>query len=145
MKKIFLNLCLLQILFTAHAQTPDLILINGKIFTSDTAQLYVEALAIKAGRITATGSTKDIEKLALKSTKTLDLGGKLVVPGFNDAHNRLPDGFKATKIAFTSMDPSWQTMLDSLQRSRIKRPPGSGLKPALVPALPILLQQPDLC
>ncbi len=29
------------------AQSPDMILINGKIFTSDTAELYVEALAIK--------------------------------------------------------------------------------------------------
>jgi len=49
---------LLQIALIANALIPDLTLINGKIVTSDTAQIYVKALAIKAGRIIAT-STKE--------------------------------------------------------------------------------------
>ena len=135
MKKLFLGLCFWQIMFTANAQTPDLILTNGKIFTSDTAQLYVEALAIKAGRITATGSTKEIEKLAQKGTKELDLGGKLVVPGFNDAHNHLPDGFKSTKIASTSMNPSWQALLDSLQKVVPKTAAGQWIEASIGPSI----------
>jgi len=135
MKKIFLGICFLQIMFAANAQTPDLILTNGKIFTSDTAQLYVEALAIKAGQITAIGSTNDIEKLAQKSTKKLDLGGMLVVPGFNDAHNHLPDGFKSTKISFTSMDPTWQSVLDSLQKVVNKTAVGQWIEASIGPSI----------
>ena len=89
MKKIILSLLLLQIALLANAQAPDLILINGKIFTSDTTQLYVEALAIKAGRITASGKTDAVEKLATKRTKHLNLNGMLVVPGFNDAPSKI--------------------------------------------------------
>ena len=120
-KALFVVAIYLNVLST-YAQNPDLILTNGRIFTSDTAQLYVQALAIRAGRITATGTTAAIEKLAAKTTKRLDLGGMLVVPGFNDAHNHLPDGLKATKMALTGMDPAWQVLLDSLQEL-VKRVP----------------------
>lgn len=106
----------------ASAQSPDLILTHGKIFTSDTNQLYVEALAIRAGRIVATGSTAAIEKLATKTTKRLDLSGMLVVPGFNDAHNHLPNGLKATRLELAGMDPSWPVLLDSLKQL-VKRVP----------------------
>lgn len=120
-KALFVVTIYLNVLST-YAQNPDLILTNGRIFTSDTAQLYVQALAIRAGRITAAGTTAAIEKLAARTTKRLDLGGMLVVPGFNDAHNHLPDGLKATKMALTGMDPAWQVLLDSLQQL-VKRVP----------------------
>jgi predicted amidohydrolase YtcJ len=106
----------------SNAQNPDLILINGKIFTSDTSQLYVEALSIKSGRIMAAGNTVDIKKLAANNCRILDLNGMLVVPGFNDAHNHLPDGLKSTKLIFTSTNPTWQTVLDSLKKL-VKRVP----------------------
>ncbi len=38
---------------TVFAQSADVILINGKVFTSDTGQLYVQALAIKGNKILA--------------------------------------------------------------------------------------------
>ena len=38
------------------AQKADIILTNGKIFTSDTTHLYVQALAIKGNKITAIGA-----------------------------------------------------------------------------------------
>ena len=73
----------------ASAQSPDIILTNGKIFTSNAAQLYVQALAIKNNKILAVGNNHDIEKLASSNTKKIDLEGKTVVPGFNDAHDHL--------------------------------------------------------
>ena len=68
---------------------PDLILLNGKIFTADTARPYVAALAITGNKILATGSTRAMQKLAAAHTQILDLRGKTVVPGFNDAHDHL--------------------------------------------------------
>ena len=122
MKKLLFAATLLWIALSTNAQSPDLILTNGRIFTSDTTQLYVQALAIQSGRITAIGTTAVIEKLATKKTKQLDLGGMLVVPGFNDAHNHLPDGLKAARLLLDGMDPSWQVLLDSL-RKLVKRVP----------------------
>ena len=108
MKKVFISFVLLQTTLFAVAQSPDLILTNGKIFTSDTTQLHAEALAIKAGRITASGTTNVIKRLATKNTKHLNLNGMLVVPGFNDAHNHLPDCLTGNEIPLNenAMDPS---------------------------------------
>ena len=55
-------------LFQAAAESqqaaPDLVLLNGKIFTSDVAHPYVQALAIRGERITATGDSAKIRALA---------------------------------------------------------------------------------
>ena len=54
MKKYVLLLAILIIIKQqASAQTADIVLTNGKIFTSDTVQLYVQALAIKGNKILA--------------------------------------------------------------------------------------------
>lgn len=74
----------------ATAQQADLIPTNGEIFTSDDKQLYVQALGIRGNKILATGSNAAIAKLATSKTKRIDLKGKVVVPGFNDAHDH-PD------------------------------------------------------
>lgn len=73
----------------AQSASADLILTNGKIFTSNTSQLYVQAIAIKGNKILAVGTNRAIEKLASNKTKRIDLNGKTVVPGFNDAHDHL--------------------------------------------------------
>jgi predicted amidohydrolase YtcJ len=70
----------------AYAKHPDVILHGGRVFTSDTRALWAEAVAIRDGSIAAVGSDNDVLKHAGKSTTLVDLGGRLVVPGFNDAH-----------------------------------------------------------
>jgi len=72
-----------------NPQTPDLILLDGKIFTSDVAHPYVQALAIRGERIVATGDTDKIRALAGPQTKQIDLAGRTVIPGINDAHYHL--------------------------------------------------------
>ena len=68
------------------AAAPETVLLNGKIFTSNPAQPWAEALAIRGDRVIAVGDTATIGPKAGPSTRTLDLGGRTVVPGFNDAH-----------------------------------------------------------
>jgi predicted amidohydrolase YtcJ len=85
MKRTILLLSLVTSL-SASAAAPDLILFNGKVFTSDAAHPNVEALAISGERIVEVGTTKSISALAGPKTKRIDLGGRVVVPGFNDAH-----------------------------------------------------------
>ena len=64
----------------------DLILTNGKIATMAREDEFVQAVAVKDGKVLATGS--NAEMLALKSTATqvIDAGGRTVIPGLNDSH-----------------------------------------------------------
>ncbi len=64
----------------------DVVALHGKIWTEDPKQPEAEALAVVGHRIFAVGSDAEISKLAGPKTKVLDLAGRRVVPGFNDAH-----------------------------------------------------------
>ncbi len=68
-------------------EPPELILVNGSFLTQDPATPSAQAIAIAGGRILAVGSTADIRALARAGTRTVDLGGKVVIPGVIDAHN----------------------------------------------------------
>lgn len=100
--------CLLA-LCAALAVTPhaaradaDAILVNGKILTVDKDFSTREALAIRDGKILATGASADIRKLATGDTKIIDLGGRTVIPGLTDAH------LHGVRAALTySVETSW--------------------------------------
>jgi predicted amidohydrolase YtcJ len=71
----------------AQAQVPDLVLYNGKISTmAGATNTTVQALAIQGGKVLATGTNADIRKLAARSTRSIDLLGKRVLPGLIDGH-----------------------------------------------------------
>lgn len=65
---------------------PDLVLLNARVFTADPANPWAEALAIRGERIVAIGSIAHVRALAGSGVAARDLGGRTVVPGFNDAH-----------------------------------------------------------
>lgn len=66
--------------------SPDLILYNGYIWTGDAEKPRAEAVAIKGEKILRVGSTAEVLALASSATRTIDLKGSFVVPGFNDSH-----------------------------------------------------------
>jgi predicted amidohydrolase YtcJ len=68
----------------ALAQTPDTILINGKVVVYNGGP--AEALAVHDGRISAIGRSADIRALAGAGTRVIDLGGRTVIPGLIDSH-----------------------------------------------------------
>lgn len=90
MKKILTLLSIISMIFATKCTTnepADLIIVNGKIFTNDKDNPYTEAVAIKGEMIIATGSSKEISSRAEDGkTKVIDARGRLVLPGFNDAH-----------------------------------------------------------
>lgn len=115
----------------SFSQQPDLILINGKIFTSDTTQRYVQALAIKGNKIIAVGSNVFIEKTASSKTKRIDLAGKTVVPGFNDAHDHLAWPSPITQSFITEFavpGPTKKEVIDSLSRLVKRASPGQWIQ-----------------
>ncbi len=64
----------------------DTVFINGKIYTVDESNPWVEAVAIKDGKYFRLGDTKTIKSLIGKQTKVVDLDGKMAMPGINDGH-----------------------------------------------------------
>ena len=79
------SLALLFFSATLNAE-PNLILLSGKVFTGDTAKPWAEAVAIEGDRIHAVGTTEEIRALATPRTRVIDLEGRVVIPGINDAH-----------------------------------------------------------
>ncbi|OGC80014.1 MAG: hypothetical protein A2W07_07790 [candidate division Zixibacteria bacterium RBG_16_43_9] len=63
-----------------------LVLLNGKIATMDQGNPWVEALAVSGERIVHMGKDEQIRDYVTADTQVINLGGKLVLPGFNDAH-----------------------------------------------------------
>ena len=86
MRALCLLVLVVSIAAPASAQAPDTILINGKIVTLDSRSTVAMGLAVTDGRITATGSTDDVRKLAGPSTRVIDLRGRTVIPGLIDSH-----------------------------------------------------------
>lgn len=117
----------MSILNLGFCQQADILLYNGKVFTSDTSRLYASAVAIKGNKILAVGSNDAIAKLAGNKTKRVNLQGKTVVPGFNDAHDHL--GFfapvsKFFTAGFSVQGPGKQAVLDSVKLLAHSAAPG---------------------
>jgi predicted amidohydrolase YtcJ len=64
----------------------DLILTNGKIATMAKEGEFVQAVAVKDGKVMATGTNAQVLKFKRASTQVIDAGGRTVIPGLNDSH-----------------------------------------------------------
>ncbi len=67
----------------------DLIIANGQLLTLDDGDQLAEAVAISRDRIVAVGKNEDIMELKNSETQVIDLEGKTMIPGFNDAHTHV--------------------------------------------------------
>jgi predicted amidohydrolase YtcJ len=89
---IFLFLALCATLPSGRAQSADTIVHNAKIYTVNADHPWAEALAIQGDKIVAVGTETEVEKFRKRSTKLIDAGGQLVLPGFVDSHIHFLDG-----------------------------------------------------
>ncbi len=92
-EKALATLGVAALIVAVRAQTrsvPDTIYVNGTVVTMDAQARTVEAIAVSGDRISAVGRTADIRALAGSATKTIDLAGRTVLPGFVDAHSHFP-------------------------------------------------------
>ena len=94
-KLLCLAVCALILAGASVAQTKpaaDLIITNGKVWTVDKSLPAAQAVAVLGDRILAVGSATEIEVWRGPRTQVIDAGGKLVLPGFNDAHVHFVSG-----------------------------------------------------
>ena len=124
----------------AHAQSrrasitdPTIILTGGRIFTADSLRPWVEAVAIRGEVIDDIGTNEEIRRLAGPETRRVDLGGRVVVPGLNDAHDHLGVASAPFGVAIrTSGDPiagpPMAEVIDSLRAVAARTPRGTWLR-----------------
>src|SRR5262245_8651328 len=91
MIRYFLTCSFLAVLVvTARADDPkgpaDLIVHNAKVLTVDAKFSVVKAVAVKDGRVLATGDDDTVLKLKGPKTRLIDAGGRTVLPGLYDSH-----------------------------------------------------------
>jgi len=117
-------------LSTARAEAPaaaETVFLHGRILTLDTAGTVVQAVAVKDGRILATGSDAQIRKLTGARTTVVDLQGRTVLPGFIDGHVhpsfavRMIERYLDGRIATT---PSVAVLLQKIAARAVQTPAG---------------------
>jgi predicted amidohydrolase YtcJ len=107
-----------------ESPTADLILHHGKVWTANPAQPLAEAVAVRGERIVRVGDSASVLALAGPGTRIVDLAGRFVAPGFNDAHTHLEnaaDWFFQVRL----IDVNDQATMNARLRDAVARvPPG---------------------
>ena len=105
------------------------LLVNARVYTAAAAP-WAEALLVRDGRVAAVGTADAVRALATPDAELNDLGGRLVLPGFIDAHNH----FLSTAEALTALDlryPAVRGVEDVLVRVAERAehlPPGAWIR-----------------
>ncbi|HEV2733536.1 MAG TPA: amidohydrolase, partial [Longimicrobiaceae bacterium] len=74
------------------AAAADMVLRGGRVFLADSANTVVQAVAVRDGRVVAAGADAEVAPLVGTRTQVVELAGRLVTPGFNDAHIHFASG-----------------------------------------------------
>jgi predicted amidohydrolase YtcJ len=85
----------------ALAQTADLVVVNGKVFTAREGAPTTQAFAVKDGKFIAVGATAAVRARIGPDTKIIDAGGRFVVPGLADGHFHNEGGGRGVDLSAT--------------------------------------------
>ena len=113
---------------TSSGTSADTIFLDANVYTGlpsdgeSNGILRHEAIAVRGDRIQALGKNAAIEKLKGPQTQVIDLGGRFVMPGFNDAHLHLAAAglqkLQVDLIGVKTLDEFRQRVLDKIQTAQ---------------------------
>ena len=81
--------CYFFISGSVYSEAADSVYLNGFIYTSNDKHPWVEAVAIKGGKFIFVGDNRLARNYIGASTDTIDLDGKMAMPGIHDAHSHM--------------------------------------------------------
>ena len=125
-KNLFRTFCLISIVFGAQlAASPDLIVINADVRTSDKSKARATAFAIKDSKFIAVGDTDEILSMSGESTRVIDADGNTeltkIIGSVADEKNNNAYFFSAAPVpdwGVTNINPtlitSEQVWIDSI-------------------------------
>ncbi|SDE51214.1 amidohydrolase [Ruegeria marina] len=104
---------------------PEKIYVNGKFMTLNIDAPQVEAIAVTQGRITAMGSTTEIESLAGEMTERHDLGGQFAMPGLIESHTHaLWGACRDLFLVYVGYSASAEQLADAIRARAATLPKG---------------------
>ncbi|MBV8669363.1 MAG: amidohydrolase [Candidatus Eremiobacteraeota bacterium] len=111
------------------ADPPDIVVLNANVVTVDATRFSAQAFAIRDGRFVAVGLNSEIAALRGNSTQVVDVGGKTVVPGFNDVHLHPRTIFERDSLYYTpwlgpDVAPTMEQLVEILRLKAAVTPPG---------------------
>ena len=83
---------------------PETVLLHGKIFTGSATE-FADALLVRGTRIAEVGPAEDVVAKAAPDARRIDLMGRLVIPGINDAHLHMDFTPEHTALQFEGFAP----------------------------------------
>jgi predicted amidohydrolase YtcJ len=107
------------------AQPADLVLRNGKLITLEAGAQQAQALAAQGGKITAIGTNQQMQSYIGPSTKVIDLGGRLAIPGFIEGHGHFM-GLGSSKMVLNLRDArNWDQIVAMVAAAAREAKPGT--------------------
>lgn len=88
---------------------------GGTIYTADSSQSVVSAMAISGDQILATGSDSSMAALIGEHTQVIDLQGKMIIPGLHDVHIHLPGIVESDSCDLASTPYSLEDLVPRLK------------------------------
>lgn len=110
MRKIFFPFFACIIFISCSKPQADLLVYNARIYTVDSLFTIAEAVAIKDGKILATGKSDSLMEL-YEAKEKIDAGGKAIFPGFIDAHAHFVGYGSSLQNVDLSGTTSWKECL----------------------------------
>jgi predicted amidohydrolase YtcJ len=118
----------LGVLAQPAPRPPDLAIVNARVYTGVAASPWAEAVAIRTSTIDAVGTSAAIR--AAGAARTIDAGGRLLIPGFNDAHahpGALPDHTALEGPPAVEHDPTLDEIVARVKAAAARAPAGQWL------------------
>jgi predicted amidohydrolase YtcJ len=113
-------------------------IVNARVFTGVTSQPWAEAIVIRGDRIVSVGASPAIREAAGPAARVIDAGGRLVVPGFNDAHmhpGTYPEGVRLEGPPAMDEDPALKVILQRVSTAAARAPKGGWIFGEIGPAV----------
>ena len=127
---LVLALCVSALIVSAHRavtaqqQPADLVLINGKVVTVETAQPDAQAVAVRGDRIIAVGTSDAIKSHVGPKTEVIDLQGQLLIPGFIEGHGHFSGVGEAELQLKLMKTTSWDEIVAMVEEAARTAKPG---------------------
>jgi predicted amidohydrolase YtcJ len=105
--------------------SPDIAIVNARVYTGDAVRPWAEAVSLTGNRIAAVGTTVEIKTTGAK--RTIDAAGRLLIPGFNDAHvhpGAMPEATRLEGPPAVERDPTLDEVIARIRIAAAKTPPG---------------------
>ena len=127
---MLLTLMIAPIARQVTAIDADTVYQHGRIYTGDPTAPWAEALAVRGDRIVAVGADADITT-RVRAARTVDLRGRLVIPGINDAHDHpgmTPFGVEAKTRTPPMADPDLADVSTAVREAAAGAPAGTWIQ-----------------